>query len=257
MRIIAFPQFNSVRFHHVVASFYNQWFAMPMLLDTQSSIATNTDVAIQLPTPSQVAKVESLFFINNSNQPQRPSQRLSNRWNPIYKFSSLLKRPRVVPIHFGVSFNEYIDRTKTTLDINHIKEILLDDHQVTKYPYFISMGSSHVHTRTPITIRNCCIVVALRSNTNAYTQAQAYFHATLYRRIIQDVMTTPPAIAATSTPAINHTNDDRDLLEIVEQRVREIFPNAWESFVIECDKAGWDLSRTELHSKGYEIAYQQ
>ena len=249
MRIIAFPQFNTIRFDHVVASFFDQWLVVPTSIETPATTSTN-EISMQLPTPSEAAKIEPLFFIHNSIQ-LRQQQRHKNRSNALSKVvSSILPIPRVVPIYFGVSFNEYIERCATAVDIHQIKDVLLDSQEATKYPYFISIASSTLPTGT-ITSKHCGVVVALRSNTDAFTQAQAYFHATLYRRIIQDVGTD----ISTATTAV--TNNDRSLLEIVEQKVRKVFPVAWKSFVIECDKAGWDLSRTELHSKGYEIAYQQ
>jgi Vitamin B6 photo-protection and homoeostasis len=226
MRIIAFPQFNTVRFNHVVASFFNQWF-------TQATTSISTDVlptspndvdVLQLPTPSQIAKVEPLFFTNASS----------------------LQR-RSIPILFGLSFNEYNERSGSTLDVDTVKNILLNKSKT--YPYFISMGSTKQFAA--ISPSNCCINIALPSNTSAYTQAQAYFHATLYRRIIHDVTTTMKQDNS------QIMTDFKDVLQIVEGRVRETFPLAWERFVIECTKSGWELSRTELHGKGYEIAFQE
>ena len=252
MRIIAFPQFNTIRLNHVVTSFFDQWYASM----AESPPPTNRVVPnMPLPTPMQVAKVESLFFLNNSNRlrqrQQLSNQSMNNRIRNV--LSTVWQRPRVIPIHFGVSFNEYIDRCAASLDMNHIKDILLDTQQSTNNnPYIISIGSSNGPTTNERSFKNCCLVVTFRSNTNAYSQAQAYFHAMLYRRIIHNVQTTTKS-ATTTTTSDDH---DRTVREMIEQQVQNTFPLAWESFVKECDRAGWDLSRTDLHSKGYEIAYQ-
>jgi hypothetical protein len=144
-------------------------------------------------------------------------------------------------IYFGVSLNEYIDRSGTG-EGNRILKFFQNTTKM--YPYLISIGSSKSITSKRTSHENCCINVnvALPSNTNAYTQTQAYFHANLYRRIIHDALD------------LNLTTDDDSFRQMVDEKVQEALPMAWETFVSECAKAGWDLSRTELHSGGYEIA---
>ena len=85
-------------------------------------------------------------------------------------------------------------------------------------------------------------MIAIPSNTNAYTNTQAYFHAMLYRRAIQECIASDPKPDA--------------FLQLVEQCVHNEFPLVWPAFAAKCFEAGWDLSKTELHTKGYEISIQ-
>jgi Vitamin B6 photo-protection and homoeostasis len=204
MRILAFPQLNTVRFQHVVTAFFQQRYATPAAVSVMGETT-------KLPTPREVAKVEPLFFGPETIVP-------------------LLKRH--VPIHFGVSFNEFMARSSR--NPYHVAPTVEPST-----PYWISLGSSSSSNITP---ENCCIVVAIPSNANAMVQTQAYFHASLYRRQIQE------CIASSA-------DSDREFLHHVEHAVHTEFPLAWQSFAEECTQAGWDFSKTELHSQGYEITW--
>jgi hypothetical protein len=238
MRIIAFPYFNTLRFNHVVTTFFNQWYTST---STSTSTSNLDDQSIQLPTPTQVAKIEPLFFINNGI-------RLHDQHS-----NAIQQQRRRVPIFFGVSLNEYLEKS-VKVEPNTVLDFFYGtSHQC---PYLISIGSTKPLQSKTVAHANFCINVALPSNTNAYTQAQAYFHAALYRRIMYDTL------------EMNQNNNDMEhpgaiiddvanFHQIVDKKVQNIFPMAWERFVTECTKAGWDLSRTELHSGGYELAVQE
>jgi Vitamin B6 photo-protection and homoeostasis len=211
MRIIAFPQLNTVRFQHVVRAFFQQRYATP-----ESVLVMGKET--NLPTPREVAKVEPLFF-----------------WPESITWSR--KRQRQVPIHFGVSFNEFMERSSR--NPYHAAPSV---EPSTPYPYWISLGS---FSETKITPDNCCIVIAIPSNANATVHTQAYFHASLYRHTIQKFISS------------SDQDSDGNFLHRVEHSVHNEFPLAWQSFAEECAKAGWDFSKTELHSHGYGISSQE
>jgi hypothetical protein len=236
MRIIAFPQFNTVRFNQVVTTFFNQRYTSTNdgSISTITDITTNDEKRIHLPTPQEIAKIEPLFFFVHSEKPL-PCQLITTM--------TLQRRRRLLPIYFGVSFNEFMERSG--MNQHHLRSMLIE--KTTAYPYLISIGTSPSKFKTNTTKDNCCIVVALPSNTNAYVQAQAYFHATLFRHIINEL---------SSHQNQQPTSRHEDFRQFVESKVHADFPLAWQSFATECDKAGWDLSRSELHSNGYEISFQ-
>jgi hypothetical protein len=72
------------------------------------------------------------------------------------------------------------------------------------------------------------IVVSLDVQATARDKTRAYLHAMILGRTLQD---SEPEVLATA-----------------------LMETAWPSFERACSRVGWDLDRTELHSKGYELS---
>lgn len=125
------------------------------------------------------------------------------------------------PVYFGVSFNEFASRTHKSMP--EMKE-LANDLAATKY--LISVGTCKR--------RGYCVVVSLSELASPSDQAKAYFHALLLDQ------------------ALKKENSTGSVAE-AEQNVLQKLDFAWTSFAKKLHEAGWDLSKTELRSKGYEI----
>lgn len=240
MRLIAFQHFNTARLNMVLDDhFLDKW-----------SAAESVD---PLPTPLQVAAKEPLFFL---------PPRLRNQRNRTVTTKAALKLRRM-PIRFGVSFNEFVERSGKNLEELravlrlsssdqsgiHSDNIVAPSLSQKQPPYLISIG------KTPRQID--CIVVALQEKASSVQQLQAYFHAMLLRRTIEEVSRQHPR---------NHGGDGKHTRVIglteaeirIAEKVAEVeFPVAWNAFVNGCDKVGWDLTKTELQSQGYEFALRQ
>lgn len=187
MKLVAFDSLNTQRMNIVAAEFF-RWC---------SKNQPPSDLSISV--PAAIAKIEPLWFLNT--------------------------RPRKLapyPIHFGVSFNEFVRRTQKAMQ--EMKELAND---LSSAKYIISIGTCKRRGR--------CVVVSLSDLASPYDQAKAYFHALLLDQTLKD------------------QNSTGTVAE-VEQSVLQKLDLAWTSFADKLQKAGWDLSKTELGSKGYEVA---
>jgi hypothetical protein len=157
---------------------------------------------IQQSTPHHIAEVEPLFFIGPWRAKIRP-----------------------LPIHFGVSFDEFYSRTeRTSLEMESTL------HQSNDDKYMLATGSSR---------GNLSVVVSFLLHATPEDQAKAYFHAILLSRQLQK---RGPNVA-----------DDGGAIIAAELSAREELEKSWGVFCTACQKLGWDLGKTELRSQGYEL----
>lgn len=169
-----------------------------------------------LSTPLEVSQKEPLWFV--SYRRRTPRERKLVR----------------IPINFGVSFDEFT--AKSRWGENDVQAALMDENQDPSY-----LVASGRHPRS----NKLCIVTSLVNQATALQQTKAYFHALLLKRRLGEAS---PGLGGTSM-------SDETLRQIEQQTLKEV-EKEWIHFWRACRIAGWDLKRSELQSKGYEIGIQ-
>jgi hypothetical protein len=197
MKLIAFDSFNNARLNLIMAEFL-RWWENNMDQDGESLVAK----PIQPSSPRLIAQVEPLFFIGP--------------WR---------KKICPLPVHFGVSFDEFYSRTERT---PHEMESTL--YQSNDDKYMLATGSSH---------GRLSVVVSFLVHATPEDQAKAYFHAILLSRQLKKQGA--------------NVGDDGDDIVAAELIAREELEKSWGLFCKACQNSGWDLSKTELRSHGYEL----
>jgi hypothetical protein len=161
-----------------------------------------------LSSPKDIAKIEPLFFVRLSPHPSKVPP---------------------VPIRFGVSLDEFSD--KTGKSGAELEELLKQASHLDRYLLAVSLLSHNgKHKQT--------IVVSFLSHASPDDHARAYYHAVLLGRKLKE------------SNIVN--NNDNDTIS-TEAIVKEQLHQTWDSFVLACETAGWDLSKTELQTQGYEL----
>jgi hypothetical protein len=132
----------------------------------------------------------------------------------------------LLPIRFGVSLDEF--STKTSRKCSELENLLNQASQSDKYLIAASLSQGG---KTPPTI-----VVSFLSHASPEDHAKAYYHAVLLSRQLVGI------------------NDlsDHDIIN-AETIVNDQVHRSWDGFTYACHTAGWDLSKTELQSQGYEL----
>ncbi len=190
MRLIAFDSCNTARMNMLLEEFFGWWQAHEREDDPQLP---------SLSTPQEIAKKEPLFFT----------------------FGKAVKPPGGLPIHLGVSFDEFWEANRMSQgDVEQVQsmETTMENYLVTVTP----KGSVVPHA----------IPVVLMSHVTGYQEAKAYFHANWLGRESQRL----------------ETNDENS-------STLERMHLAWNYFVTCAQRSGWDLSKTELTTAGYEVNF--
>lgn len=175
---------------------------------------------------------ETTALIEESPVSALPSPIRIAKQEPLFFWPRLGRRKRVssTPIHFGVSFNEFSEQSGKSL--TELQDLLSSET-----PYWISSGrSSHL-----------VVVVALRTDATPVDQAKAYFHALLLGQELE----------RQKAKAGAGSGDDAERAVAAEKAVADELESAWNSFATKCRQAGWDLSASELRTRGYEIDIQR
>jgi len=222
MRLISFDYLNTNRLDMILRSYVTG--------DDQSRE--------KMPIPQDIAKDEPLWF-------------------QIPVLGRIFTRRKKSPsIHFGVAYDEFCQRSGKpveALEAEMIKAKSLDNRQsgsktdnenendTVNDGYIISTGGQNLSlsgkTKTP----KSCVVVSFFSNVSQEQQTKAYVHAWLLAKILQERQKTEASIV-----------DFKSQLEIeAEAKVR--FKSMWEKFLRSCTHAGWDLTRSELQTRGFEV----
>lgn len=194
-------------------------------LSSWTSTLAPSSPSLFLPTPREVAEREPLWFLS-----QGPSSRLRSGMR----------------IEFGVAFERFAGATRWTED--DVKVALASDST-----YLVGLAASR-NKKNP---RDKSVVVALAEGITPLQQTKAYFHALLLRRRIVgsgDMLFS--GSGSSSSSLFDWT--DRDRLRLLEQAVQREMDDSitWKLFCREATRAGWDLKRSELQSRGYEVAIQ-
>lgn len=205
MRIIAFTNMNQIRLNMILSEFLDKW--------------SRAEATSSISTPEEIASREPLLFGYDGN-----------------------KQSKRVPVYFGVSFNEFVERScGCDAQANNKEEFVTDilSSISTEQQYAISIG--RIKRSTP------CIVVSLLDKCTRLEKIKAYFHSSLLCRTIEQVEL-QRNVSCTGRVLLT----DADLL-VANQVASEDLSNAWSTFIYECGVAGWNLNQSELQGNGYEI----
>lgn len=138
--------------------------------------------------------------------------------------------PTTIPIRFGVDFGEFYECSKLSF-LPMMQDGVLQNNMEN---YIISSGYTSK--------QKVCVLVSFLSNASPIEEAKAYFHATLLCIELQK----------------NFDKENGDALSEetrleVERETKAVLDLVWETFKACSIAAGWDLGKTELRSKGYEL----
>jgi hypothetical protein len=208
MRLISFDYLNTIR--------------MDMILDQLGSGADPTCSATVLPKPQEIARREPLWFLFPS---------IRHRFQPVQS-----KSYRTCPIHFGISFDDFCNssRTRTVEEWKREWQQYLIGGAINgtiNDSYIISSGCSG---------SSICVNVCLLSSASPIQQTKAFYHAKLLSRNLQYRLE-------------KDSNVSLDVQRAIEQDTEKILAASWSDFAARSMNAGWDLNRSELQSNGYEI----
>lgn len=225
MRLLSFTSLNHVRMNIVLSTFLEWWDKQTTSEGSSSTSSANP----LLPSPGQVTKMEPLFFLPSWFLPKQ-----------------CLLRKTAVPIFFGESFNDFCNHSKVASGAC-IAETLMNspadglDMAFGKNGYAISAGevSSSSHKS------RLCVDVVFKSSISAEEESKAYLHAILLGRALRKLEVNDTRSVDTSS---------RDAVMEVEAEVAEVAGVAWNLFQAGSELAGWDLTRSELQTLGFEIA---
>jgi hypothetical protein len=137
--------------------------------------------------------------------------------------------PTNIPIRFGVDFGEFYECSRGSVPM--MQDGVLRNNMGN---YIISSGWTSE--------RRLCVLVSFLSNASPIEETKAYFHATLLGIELQKRFDLENG----------ETLSDKTRLE-VERETKEVLDLVWETFKACSSAAGWDLGKTELRSKGYEL----
>jgi hypothetical protein len=205
MKLIAFDSFNNARMNLIIQQFLTQSQendAADLQSDQEASTLA-TAKPLCLSSPQEIAKVEPLFFVGARQSIVAP-----------------------LPVHFGVSLDEFSVRTGTAG--SDLGDAL---HQAFQNDKYLLSAACRDDGRKPT------VVVSFLSHVSPEEQAKAYYHAILLSRELKargEIISTDDMLTA-------------------ESIAREELQRSWGTFSQSCREAGWDLSKTELQSHGYEL----
>jgi hypothetical protein len=207
MRLIAFNSLNTVRMDLLVSDFFESWSQQPPLpLQPAETTSVAESPSASLPPPISISQQEPLFF-----WPRLRRRKLAS-----------------IPIHFGVSFNEFSEQSGKSLA--DLQTLMSSDA-----PYWVSSGHGQ---------SSGAVVVAIRTDATPTDQAKAYFHALLLGQELQ----------RQKNKSVGSDNADAAERAVQAEKVASAgLEHAWSTFETKCRQAGWDLAASELRTRGYEI----
>ncbi len=125
---------------------------------------------------------------------------------------------RRIPIHMGVSFNSLV--RSSDMDEEEIKDAIGD---ISNKKYTVTLGT------------NRSIYVAMNEDSDNTDKTKAYFHGLILRKLIE-------------------SDDSIRNGKVLKDAVEEVVNKLWPHFHASAINGHWDLSKTELTTKGYGIS---
>lgn len=225
MRLISFDYPNTIR--------------LEMLL--RDYIVGKDDSLAKIQTPQHIAQKEPLWFM-------------------IQKFRRFLTRRKKVPsIYFGVAYDEFCKRSRKPLEVlksdlidtesrdnGHSKSNADTEPESLDDGYIITTGHENVSQSGKTQSSKPCVAVSFFTGVSSEQQAKAYAHAWLLANLLQERLEKE---AQSNNPFVM---DCKRQLEI-EAEAKILLKSMWGKFHRTCTHAGWNLSRSELQTQGYEI----
>jgi hypothetical protein len=207
--------FANLRCMRLISFDYLNTNRMDMLLDQYFS---SDGLSSTLSSPQDIAKKESLWFI-------------------IPEVRQILTRgPKSISpkLCFGVAFDELCQNSSTSDKTGSDWRIKFNraSTSTVRDEYLISTGYPTSNNAVP------CISVSLLSDATPLQQTKAYFHSKLLSMRLQEQM----------------QSDSRKSLTDIEVEIEKSLDATWQDFVQKSTEVGWDLNRSELQTRGYEIS---
>jgi hypothetical protein len=124
---------------------------------------------------------------------------------------------RRIPIRMGISFNYFIKSSH--MDGEGLNEAI---EEVSNQNYSVALGTDR------------SILVAVNENADNTDKTKAFFHALILRKLVES---------------------DKSICNgrALKNAVQEIMNNSWPQFRASAVNAHWDLSKTELGTKGWGV----
>ena len=225
MRLIAFDSLNQVRMNIILTEFFSWWEQQTQATNVSSTTAAGPGLS----PPNKVTNVEPLFFSPEWLRPKIHALKGSS-----------------VKVHFGEDFNSFSEKTKSTSGAEITETLLhapggsaLIETVIGGEGYLISAG---IEEKGLATSKNndLCVCVVFRSNATPLDEAKAYLHSLRLGRRLKTLDVS--------------SNTDTATIVAIEQEVQDEMQIAWNVFQTSCEIAGWDLTKTELRTMGFEIA---
>jgi hypothetical protein len=143
---------------------------------------------------------------------------------PLFFIGGRVPRLSSCPIYLGASFNELAKRSGVSAV--ELETSLLKD--LTDSRYIVKAGMSDRG--------GLSIVVSFLANAVPRDQAKAFLHALLLSHELSQVGAS-----------------DQESITKAEAKIEQEISAVWDVFQRSCQAAGWDLSKTELRSMGFEL----
>eukprot|EP00533_Pseudo-nitzschia_delicatissima_P013495 CAMPEP_0197264110 /NCGR_PEP_ID=MMETSP1432-20130617/1600_1 /TAXON_ID=44447 /ORGANISM="Pseudo-nitzschia delicatissima, Strain UNC1205" /LENGTH=515 /DNA_ID=CAMNT_0042728723 /DNA_START=59 /DNA_END=1606 /DNA_ORIENTATION=- len=184
------------------------------------------DTSIQMSTPQEIAKTEPLWFLR------------------IPAFRRIFAQRKTAPaIHFGIAYDEFCKRSGKPMEdlkseIVKAKPLANGKSRSEGKDKFDTIDDRYIISTGKTEKSKPCVVVSFLSDVSPEQQTKAYVHARLLANALQKEGSTPV--------------DYERQLEI-EAEAKSRFAAMWGEFLKSCTGGGWDLSRSELRTRGYEV----
>ena len=232
MRLLAFDSLNTVRMNLILREFFDHR-ERKLESDAATTITNqSTDNSYSLSTPSVIAMREPLLF----GMPLATSGLLSKN----------------VAIYFGDSFANYCKRKRSRQileDVKRVQSSFRTTMAANSYSaendsnetYLISGGWTKPWRRS-----RPCVTVVFGPNASPADEARAFLHAHMLARRLHEIWVADGA---------DLTEEMETKMKDAEQQSQTELHEAWGIFQRSCFNGGWDLSRTELQTLGYEVHF--
>jgi len=210
MKLVAFDYLNLSRMNILASKFLNQYNFEKRKRKQLSS--SSNDVVLD--SPASVSNVEPLFFL-------------------------FRKRSHPFPIHFGLSFNDFVHHFGRPLPpASNLQSALKSEG------YVVAIGTKRVD--------HLCILILLSNHSTKIQKAKAYFHAFILERALEKRgIKSNGQILSLLSPS-----DIQERAQMAEIDTVECIDDAWEVFCKSANESGWNLHETELRGKGYEVDFE-
>lgn len=225
MRLISFNYLNTTRMNMILQKYF-------------ASFPSPVDCPATLPTPREIAQHEPLWFGIPEIKRVFFSRSLLKQSVPISK------------VFFGVAFDDYCRLSGKPPDQLRCEVLQLQSSNpetAESSPtsrstdgYLISSG---FNPRRPKA--GACVVVSFLADATPLQQAKAYFHANFLSKQLQSQID--------QDHEQSHSATDLQTRLEVEAQTQIALDMAWEDFLAQSTEAGWDITRSELQTSGFEI----
>ena len=167
-------------------------------------------------------------------------------WFRVLSLGELLSRRKRPPmINFGVAYDEFCNQSgKPTEDLRSeiIKAKSLNGKKSQGSGTFDTVDDRYILSSGKTKNSKPCVVVSFFSDVSPEQQTKAYVHAWTLANLIRE----------------RQQNEGITILDYeaqleLETEAKSRLQSMWKEFLTSSTRAGWDLSRSELRTRGYEV----